>query len=64
MYIGEWEAWTAPNGGHIWCGETHIADTDGEDALANTHLIVAAVNACIKLNPIHHPDTQASNTII
>lgn len=27
---------------HIWCGDKHIADLDGEDATANAHLIAAA----------------------
>ena len=27
---------------HIWCGDKHIADLDGEDATANAHLIASA----------------------
>lgn len=49
-----WRCWSAPNGYHIWAGDTHIADVgDREDSeqSANAHLIVSAVNACIKLNP-------------
>ena len=68
MYTkGEWQKWSSPSGGHIWCGDKHIADTDGEDAIANAHLIASAPDCyeglveadriicelCKRLNPQH-----------
>lgn len=51
MKYTKWTCWTSPSGSHIWYKDTHIADTDGDDAIANAHLIAAAVNGCISVNP-------------
>ena len=62
---GEWEIWkpldrTPPQGEGFWA--VYVVDDKGnhiakvsrppdKETLANAHLITAAVNACIKLNP-------------
>ena len=39
---GKWERYNAPNGEHLWCGDKHIADFDGENANADAKLCVVA----------------------
>lgn len=39
---GKWERHNAANGEHIWCGDEHIADLDGDNANANAKLVVSA----------------------
>ena len=39
---GVWERHNAPNGEHIWVGDEHIADFDGENCNADAKLCVAS----------------------
>ena len=51
---GKWEVVEFPVQGHFVVCEGIVIATiheDNDDAEANAHLIAAAVNACIKLNP-------------
>ena len=50
----QWERHNAPNGEHIWQGDTHIADITGESEEVIAEVAKFAVvshNACVKINP-------------
>ena len=49
---GEWKRHNTPNGEHIWGGDEHIADFDGENANANAKLCAAAPDMYQALNAI------------